>query len=381
VSRISKFGTGHWGQIDPGKEKIAEEADSTPVYEWGCPFQGEWVENRYESGPGDDQCTDEGDGICIARGSPNMHTELEGGHEKVIGRFETESGKANLGHEPQLINVIPHYFMRTKDGAPFDIENPHSGLGVVKEFDREEWLLKYKEEAPKIQGALDKLRAAIDAEYRSKVQDGAPFVCDGAQPPGEEPSLTKAETQLGLMRVRRFQVLASDCVNMQDTAAKLAGRPEEESFAPSGKTEGGDELKCYRKKDSVECQQLNCYRGFEDQGFLDRLQLYKSQLDSCSPEEDTKTEMEPAAGNGGKAPKTETSAAPTPKEGDLKDKDMKEVEKEVDNEAQAEAAKESTAEVAEGKQQSAQSALLGAVFRPLACSQKAESRSRRADFL
>jgi len=310
-----------------------------------------------------------------------MHTELEGGHEKVIGRFETESGKANLGHEPQLINVIPHYFMRTKDGAPFDIENPHSGLGVVKEFDREEWLLKYKEEAPKIQGALDKLRAAIDAEYRSKVQDGAPFVCDGAQPPGEEPSLTKAETQLGLMRVRRFQVLASDCVNMQDTAAKLAGRPEEESFAPSGKTEGGDELKCYRKKDSVECQQLNCYRGFEDQGFLDRLQLYKSQLDSCSPEEDTKTEMEPAAGNGGKAPKTETSAAPTPKEGDLKDKDMKEVEKEVDNEAQAEAAKESTAEVAEGKQQSAQSALLGAVFRPLACSQKAESRSRRADFL
>ena len=177
-------------------------------------------------------------------------------------------------------------------------------------------------------------------------------------------------------------------------------------------------------QDSVECQQLNCYRGFEDQGFLDRfpgcdsetetahiasrifaasprritrLQLYKSQLDSCSPEEahlgqgmaglrfcptcrcqDTKTEMEPAAGNGGKAPKTETSAAPTPKEGDLKDKDMKEVEKEVDNEAQAEAAKESTAEVAEGhavfafstqvgnagpvgKQQSAQSALLGAL--------------------
>ena len=125
-----------------------------------------------------------------------------------------------------------------------------------------------------------------------------------------------------------------------------------------------------------------------------RLQLYKSQLDSCSPEEalgqslafvssmchcqDTKTEMEPAAGNGGKAPKTETSAAPTPKEGDLKDKDMKEVEKEVDNEAQAEAAKESTEEVAEGhailafatqignagpvgKQQSTQPALLGAL--------------------
>ena len=33
------------------------------------------------------------------------HTELESGHEKIIGRFETESGKANLGHEPQLINA------------------------------------------------------------------------------------------------------------------------------------------------------------------------------------------------------------------------------------------------------------------------------------
>jgi len=287
VSRISKFGTGHWGQIDVGKEEIADVEGSAPVYEWGCPFQGEWSENKYESGPGDDQCTDEGDCICIARGSPDMHTELEGGHEKIIGKFETQSGKAHLGHEAQLIQVIPHYSLRTKDGAPFDIDNPHSGLGTVKEFDREEWLLKYKEEAPKIQGALDKLRATIDAEYRAKVQDGAPFVCDGAQPPGQEPSLTKAETQLNLMRIRRFQVLASDCVNMRDTAAKVAGKPDEETFAPSGKSEGGDELKCFKKKDSTECAQLNCYRGFEDQGFLDRLQLLKTQLDSCRPEKDT----------------------------------------------------------------------------------------------
>lgn len=286
VSRISKFGTGHWGQVDPGKEEIADDG-SAPVYEWGCPFQGEWSENKYESGPGDDQCTDEGDCICIARGSPDMHTELEGGHEKIIGRFETQSGKAHLGHEPQLIHVIPHYWMRTKDGAPFDIDNPHSGLGTVKEFDREEWLLKYKEEAPKIQSALDKLRATIDAEYRAKVQDGGPFVCDGAQSAGQEPSLTKAETQMDLMRIRRFQVLANDCVDMRDTAAKVAGKAEEETFAPSGKSEGGDELKCFKKKDSTECQQLNCYRGFEDQGFLDRLQLLKTQLDSCKPEEDT----------------------------------------------------------------------------------------------
>lgn len=54
--------------------------------------------------------------------------------------------------------MIPHYYMRTKDGAPweslflafaskprFDIDNPHSGLGRMKEYDREEWLLKYKD--------------------------------------------------------------------------------------------------------------------------------------------------------------------------------------------------------------------------------------------
>ena len=27
----------------------------------------------------------------------------------------------------------------------FDIDNPHSGLGRMKEYDREEWLLKYKD--------------------------------------------------------------------------------------------------------------------------------------------------------------------------------------------------------------------------------------------
>ena len=29
-----------------------------------------------------------------------------------------------------------------------------------------------------------------------QVQDGAPFVCDGAQPPGEDPSLTKVTALL-----------------------------------------------------------------------------------------------------------------------------------------------------------------------------------------
>ena len=54
-------GTGHWGQIDVGKEEIvawlspvmqslvhwphpeicqADVEGSAPVYEWGCPFQG-----------------------------------------------------------------------------------------------------------------------------------------------------------------------------------------------------------------------------------------------------------------------------------------------------------------------------------------------------
>ncbi|CAJ1338361.1 unnamed protein product [Effrenium voratum] len=364
-------GTGHWGPVDPGKEKIAEEDGSAPTYEWGCPFQGEWTENRYESGPGDDQCTDERDCICIARGSPDMHTELEGGHEKIIGRFETESDKANLGHEPQLIHVIPHYYMRTKDGAPFDIDNPHSGLGTVKEFDREEWLLKYKEEAPKMQSALDKLRATIDAEYHAKVQSGAPFVCDGAQAAGQEPSLTKAETQLNLMRIRRFQVLASDCVTMRDTAAKVSGKPDQEGFAPSGKAEGGEELKCYKKKDSTECQQLNCYHGFEDQGFLERLQLFKTQLDTCRPEQDT-----PLAG-------VDTAGA---------DAGIKEAEKmpeKTENAAEAEKTAEDAAEEAQaegattaeiqpgpaGKEQSmGHSAFLAA------CCQK-DDRGRSGDFL
>lgn len=43
--------------------------------------------------------------MCIARGSPDMHTVLQGGHEKIIGRFETESGKANVAHEPELLHA------------------------------------------------------------------------------------------------------------------------------------------------------------------------------------------------------------------------------------------------------------------------------------
>ena len=68
MSRISKFGPslvcfawksrgpGHWGQVDPGKKGEAADDGGTQVYEWGCPFQGEWSENKFESGPGDDQC-------------------------------------------------------------------------------------------------------------------------------------------------------------------------------------------------------------------------------------------------------------------------------------------------------------------------------------
>ena len=41
----------------------------------------------------------------------------------------------------------------------FDIENPHSGLGLVREFDREEWLLKYKDDLPLM--ILDVLRVAF----------------------------------------------------------------------------------------------------------------------------------------------------------------------------------------------------------------------------
>lgn len=43
--------------------------------------------------------------LCQAWNSFPRHTELEGGHEKIIGKFETQSGKAHLGHEPQLIQV------------------------------------------------------------------------------------------------------------------------------------------------------------------------------------------------------------------------------------------------------------------------------------
>lgn len=147
-------GTGHWGQIDVGKEEIvawlSRLSRLSPVMQsfgtlatipksvrqmlkaqrqfmngdarfrapdsqsWSAlrisacdsverdmkvarcgkfPTSKEWSENKYESGPGDDQldtwrhkikkppkdstsifvrCTDEGDCICIARGSPDM---------------------------------------------------------------------------------------------------------------------------------------------------------------------------------------------------------------------------------------------------------------------------------------------------------------------
>ena len=48
---------------------------------------------------------------------------LQGGHETIIGRFETESGKANVGHEPQLLHALPS--VESKCSESFELDRFH----------------------------------------------------------------------------------------------------------------------------------------------------------------------------------------------------------------------------------------------------------------
>jgi len=310
---VQRFGTGHTGDVDPskgnapsastGQGAVQEKGERSPSpgsqdkpaaqgddYEWGCPSHGVWKLDRFESGEEDGLCRDEADCLCVSRGSSNSHSELDEGKEKIHGTFDVMTGRPDGSTSERKLSIIPHYAIR-KLPPKFDTDNPHSDMGKVESLARDEWLLKFQDNAPFMQRSLDSLRDWIDTNYKDRVQD-KPFVCgtgDASAGAEAQGSWSGAEALNALTRIRRFQMLSADCEVMRDNVAKLAPEPSQEVFAPTGSNHG-KKLNCYKLKDSPACQQLNCYKGPDDETFREHMQLFKTKMVQCKPEVDTSDE-------------------------------------------------------------------------------------------
>eukprot|EP00930_Biecheleria_cincta_P035804 TRINITY_DN24601_c0_g1_i1.p1 TRINITY_DN24601_c0_g1~~TRINITY_DN24601_c0_g1_i1.p1 ORF type:complete len:559 (-),score=92.58 TRINITY_DN24601_c0_g1_i1:327-2003(-) len=301
VSRVSRFGRNHIGEVLNVPDTSATSGEPE-LYEWNCPFQNKWKENRFSSGNGETQCKDDKDCLCIQRGSPNMRTEFRNGEELIIGDFKTASGEKPGKTDVKSLHVVPHYQMRDfgrasqddamtlsqdpkgrssdqhaesdkSDHLKLHLDNPHVGLGNITSLDHKHWLDRYKDTAEKMQFGLDSYHDAIEKSYQEQVR------------PATEAALEQSDSaqniQIDLMKIRRFQILSGDCVNMRDTVAKLAPKLAEGGFASSFKNCEGcpdQELKCFKEGDK--CRQLNCYVGFHGQPFLQRMQQLKTKLES-----------------------------------------------------------------------------------------------------
>lgn len=289
VSRVARFGMDHIGEVDAEAGKRVPDRD-TPDYEWGCPGEkGMWSPQEFVYGnePGMCRPSHPSDCLCISRGSSDSQQMLNEGHEKIVGRFDVHTLRPEgVVIQRRKLTVIPHYKMPLLPIASHP-EDARRDLGEVVSMPRKPWMDQYYDTAPKMQLALDTLKQRLDRDYREKVED-VPFVCaeEGPTvPSGQQPSppaFTPGKAREVVSIIRRFQALSGDCIAMQDTAARLAPKLEQERFA-------GDvackRLHCFRAKGSESlCQQLNCYRGSDNAAFDAHLQEFKAKMDQCISE-------------------------------------------------------------------------------------------------
>lgn len=330
VSRVARFGRGHSGELVP--ERIPElkkqlKDRQTADYEWDCPVrEGEaivWKDNQKESGEGAAFCREDRDCICVRHGSTEVHTVKKDGVEKQVGRFDVEVARGEETEvKKSLLTIIPHYVIREMPDT-INPMNPHADIGLVKAFPRNEWLARYKLEAPKLQSVLDDLREDIEKKYMDALCSR--WVC-GPKPKdagGDKEQFNREQATLMMSKIRRFQILSNDCQDMQTTVGQLAASPKDEEFAhhspwltrlgdtppedvpasaapwppevgnrpKASLDEKGKVLDCYNqpgsdKPQDLDCKELNCYHDFLDTKFQNHLMWLKSKLEQCNKEHD-----------------------------------------------------------------------------------------------
>lgn len=319
VSKISRFGAGHVEnkEVELDKAREAQNAnkeaggqttagvnstespqkpqedngENTEEYEWDCPAAHKWEKDKFESGGDVDQCRDADDCICIARGAENSTVQLVEGSEKRQETVETEKGcGGSQSEQRQTLWIIPHYQFRNLP-EKFDPDDVNSAMGSVYEYPKDDWIKEYKSQAPKMQHSLDRLRHYIQHTYNRKVAGRGPgqAVC-GEAAPGMQVSMRPDEVHEAVVKLRRFQMLQQDCVQMRDTVPTLISPTSEkvlpagQQFQPDGLGLDKEPLNCYKGKDSPVCVQLNCYTGHDDTSFRDNMREFEAKMAECEGE-------------------------------------------------------------------------------------------------
>lgn len=303
---MERFGPDHDGDVNLAVATMAqrsagmktpEDLKKEDLYEWNCPAQGVWAADRFESGPGQDQCAAEGDCMCIARGAPRSSAVLDRGRETLLQKVDVERGCGGKIENAQ-VKVRPHYELRELPPS-FDPQEINADMGAVVELPRGKWVQDFKDVAPRLQHALDELHDWINKTARSTT------------PLCEESALSSRRLHEAASKLRRFQILSSDCASVRDTSSKLTP-PEDDWFAVSGKYLG-HALNCEHANGVPQCRQLNCYRGHENEEFLARMRLLSDRISSCLQREADTSKMVAADASGsGEGTRTQELGARTP---------------------------------------------------------------------
>lgn len=292
--------------------------EEPPLYEYACPGmdphtgQYVWKADMYDSDPM--ACDRQDDCYCVPRGFSNARTSITDKGKEVIEvnppyQKQTCGGASGGSKKNHLlgktIRIIPHYeILDLKPG--FDPDDMNTDMGDIVELPREPFQKKYLEIAPKMQMSLDQLAAEMRQMQEEHglvepsdpksggIPHAVPDVCSGGE----------AQVKEALGKIRRLQILSSHCEDLRDNMARIAPSLEDEQFSRNGA-----DLHCYRAKPGDgACQQLNCYRGPEDQEFLRKVQELRMKLDAC-PKHQEPAQLAAVPAGVSAAPGSEEAAA------------------------------------------------------------------------
>lgn len=301
ASLVDKFGRGHifGGAVSASSGAASAavasaaasdadaDADAPPLYEWNCPYLGQWATNKYTTGKGADACEVRGqDCVCVPE-SPDMRAAVTGGEEIREGKVLVDSdGSAivpgDVRQAPKEMRLVSHYTLRQLPES-FDVGDPQSNLGKLVALPSSTFREHYSTEAPRLQRILDRLKVDIEAALAQR--GSGDLTCGPRTDPANK--FTLSEAQLLKSKIRRFEMLASDCATMRDAIGKVAPTLADEEF--DGK-DAATELQCYRRRGAKRCAQLRCYSGARDVDLLAAVRTLDSTLNACLPEQEATEE-------------------------------------------------------------------------------------------
>mmetsp|Transcript_9944 Transcript_9944/g.26316 ORF Transcript_9944/g.26316 Transcript_9944/m.26316 type:complete len:398 (+) Transcript_9944:124-1317(+) len=285
VSLISYFGKDHAiGQEVAHTRSDSASAGQDTLYEWGCPKKDKWAYDGYTAGDHWNECS--GDScLCVGGSSTNSKQFSNDGVQTSRGLYlvEPEGGRSARAHESKKhVNIVEHVVAVGTLLADIHPENPHIGTGPLHDdtafFPSRLFKKRISRLASVLQASLDVAKEYLDNDFDKLNQIRTQVREPGALCSSENGGMTLPATYAMLARVEKTQLLRRSCRETRESMFTVA--PLEEQRFPN-KIMGKSDLNCYMDNGTGTCQMLNCYDGYDNMDFIQKLNDSVALLQSC----------------------------------------------------------------------------------------------------